>query len=106
MRSVWVTELEDGEIGEDEVVMVVADEVGCGSLEIRPAAGGRANLVATHDCCVLVDDELLRQLNCTGSTVIATLRTSATPGRSNAWPRSRARLSRWPERSWRQWSPF
>ena len=73
MRSVWVTELEDGEIGEDEVVMLVADEVGCGSLEIRPAAGGRANLVATHDCCVLVDDELLRQLNCTGSTVIATL---------------------------------
>ena len=73
MERVWVTELEDGEVGEDEAVMLVAGEVGCGSLEIRLAAGGRANLVATQECCVLVDDELLRQINCTGSTVIATL---------------------------------
>ncbi len=73
MQRVWVTELEDGEAGEDEVVMTVAEHVGCGSLEIRPAAGGRANLVATEDCCVLVDDELLRQINCAGSTVTATL---------------------------------
>ena len=73
MQSIWVTELEDGEVGEDEAVMMVAGEVGCGSLEIRLAAGGRANLVATGECCVLLDDELLRQINCTGSTVIATL---------------------------------
>ena len=73
MERVWVTELEDGEVGEDEAVMLVAGEVGCGSMEIRLAAGGRANLVATQECCVLVDDELLRQINCTGSTVIATL---------------------------------
>jgi len=43
--------------------------MGCGSLEIRLAAGGRANLVATEDCCVLVDDELLKQINCTASVV-------------------------------------
>lgn len=73
MNRVWVTELEDGEVGEDEAVMLVAGEVGCGSLEIRLAAGGRANLVATGECCVLIDDELLRQINCTASTVIATL---------------------------------
>lgn len=73
MRSVWVTELEEGEVAEDEAVMIVAGEVGCGSLEIRLAAGGRANLVATEDCCVLVDDELLRQINCTSSAAIATL---------------------------------
>jgi len=73
MERVWVTELEDGEVGEDEAVMLVAGEVGCGSLEIRLAAGGRANLVATEECCVLVDDELLRQINCTSSTVIATM---------------------------------
>jgi molybdenum cofactor cytidylyltransferase len=53
--------------------MIVAGEVGCGSLEIRLAPGGRANLVATEDCCLLVDDDLLRQINCTSSTVIATL---------------------------------
>ena len=73
MRSVWVTELEEGEVAEDEAVMIVAGEVACGSLEIRLAAGGRANLVATEDCCVLVDDELLRQINGTSSTAVATL---------------------------------
>jgi molybdenum cofactor cytidylyltransferase len=46
--------------------------MGCGCLEIRLAAGGRANLFATEDCCVLVDDELLKQINCTASIVIAT----------------------------------
>jgi len=28
--------------------------------------------VATENCCVLVDDELLKQLNCTSKLVIAT----------------------------------
>src|SRR2546423_9281174 len=72
MDSIWVTELEDGEIGEDEAVCQVASEMGCGSVEIRLAAGGRANLIATENCCVLVDDELLKQINCTSSIVIAT----------------------------------
>jgi molybdenum cofactor cytidylyltransferase len=72
MQQVWVTELEDGEIGEDEAVTQIAAEMGCGCLEIKLAAGGRANLVATEDCCVLVDDELLKQINCTASVVIAT----------------------------------
>ncbi|MGE5568101.1 MAG: molybdopterin-binding protein [Rhodospirillales bacterium] len=73
MGQVWVTELEEGEVGEDQAVMAVATEMGCGALEIRLAAGGRANLIATEDCCVLVDDELLKQINCTSSIVIATL---------------------------------
>ncbi len=72
MEQVWVTELEEGEIGEDEAVNSVAKAIGCGSVEIRIAAGGRANLFATEDCCVLVDDELLKQINCTASIVIAT----------------------------------
>jgi molybdenum cofactor cytidylyltransferase len=53
--------------------MSIAAEMGCGSLVIRPAAGGRANLVATENCCVLLDEDLLRQINCTGSAVIAAL---------------------------------
>jgi hypothetical protein len=73
MRRVWVTELEDGEVGEDEAVMLVGGEIACGSMEIRQGPGGRSNLVATEDCCVLVDDELLKQINCTASTVIATM---------------------------------
>src|SRR2546421_1298539 len=72
MASVWVTELEEGEVGEDDAVCAVASEMGCGSFEIRLAAGGRANLVANENCCVLVDDELLKQINCTSSVVIAT----------------------------------
>src|SRR6202044_875299 len=72
MEQIWVTELEDGEVGEDAAVSAVANEMGCGSFEIRLAAGGRANLIATEPCCVLVDDELLRQINCTASVVIAT----------------------------------
>jgi molybdenum cofactor cytidylyltransferase len=72
MNEVWVTELEEGEVGEDEAVMEVATEIGCGSLEIRLAAGGRANLIATEPSCTLVDDELLKQINCTASVAIAT----------------------------------
>jgi molybdenum cofactor cytidylyltransferase len=72
MDTIWVTELEDGEVGEDDAVCAVAGDMGCGSLEIRLAAGGRANLLANENCCVLVDDELLKQINCTASVVIAT----------------------------------
>lgn len=73
MREVWVTELEEGEVSEDEAVMAVAEAMCCGSIEIRLAAGGRANLIATEDCCALIDDELLKQINCTSSVVIATV---------------------------------
>jgi molybdenum cofactor cytidylyltransferase len=73
MRQVWVTELEEGEVGEDDAVMTVAQAICCGSVEIRLAAGGRANLVATSNCCVLIDDELLKQINCTSSVAIATV---------------------------------
>jgi molybdenum cofactor cytidylyltransferase len=72
LGQVWVTQLEDGEIGEDEAVRQAAAEMGCGALEIRLAAGGRANLFTTEDGCVLVDDELLKQINCTANIVIAT----------------------------------
>ena len=73
MDNVWVTQLEEGEVGEDEAVMAVAGEMGCGSMEIRLAPGGRANLMATENSCALVDDELLNQINCTASVVIATV---------------------------------
>lgn len=72
LGQVWVTELEDGEVSEDEAVHRVAVETACGCLQICLAAGGRANLFATEDCCVLVDEELLRQINCAASIVIAT----------------------------------
>src|ERR1700746_3098172 len=73
LEQVGVTQLEEGEIGEDEAVCQVSRELGCGCLEIRLAAGGRANLLTTEECCVLVDDELLKQINCISSVVIATV---------------------------------
>jgi molybdenum cofactor cytidylyltransferase len=72
MDNIWVTELEAGEVGEDDAVCAVAAEVGCGAYEIKLAAGGRANLIATENCCALVDEDLLKQINCTSSVVIAT----------------------------------
>jgi len=74
MQDVWVAELEEGDVGEDDAVMQVASRIGNGSLEIRSAAGGRANLFTTEPCCVLVDSELLQQTNSTNALVIATLR--------------------------------
>jgi molybdenum cofactor cytidylyltransferase len=70
--EVWVAELEDGEIGENEAAREIACEICCGSLEIRSASAGRANLFTTETCCVLVDDEPLKQINDTASVAIAT----------------------------------
>ncbi len=72
MENIWVTELDEDEVSEDEAVCAVAGEMACGSYQIQLAPGGRANLMATANCCVLVDDELLRQVNCTSGVVIAT----------------------------------
>jgi molybdenum cofactor cytidylyltransferase len=72
LGQVWVTELEEGEVSEDEAVCQASREMACGAVEIRLAAGGRANLYATEDVCVLVDDELLKQINCIASIVTAT----------------------------------
>lgn len=73
MNQVWVTQLEDGEVGEDDAVTGVAGGMCCGAIEIKLAAGGRANLIATEDACVLVDEELLKQINVTSTIVIATV---------------------------------
>jgi molybdenum cofactor cytidylyltransferase len=72
LGQVWVTELEEGEVSEDEAVCQASREMACGAVEIRLAAGGRANLFATEDVCVLVDDELLKQINSTACVVTAT----------------------------------
>ena len=72
MQQVWVTQLEDGEIAEDDAALAVASRISQGCLDIKPASGGRVNLFASRDCCIFVDDDLLRQLNCTSSVVTAT----------------------------------
>jgi hypothetical protein len=77
--------LEDGEVPEDEAVGSVAAEMGCGALEIRLAAGGRANLFATEDGCVLVDDELLRQTTAPPASSSRQIPISASPAAASEW---------------------
>lgn len=72
MSRIWVAELDENEIHEDEAVCGIAAEMACGAYEVQIAPGGRANLVATQNACVLVDEDLLRQVNCTSGLVIAT----------------------------------
>jgi molybdenum cofactor cytidylyltransferase len=71
LGQIWVAELEEDEVSEDEAVCGVAGEMACGCYEVQLAPGGRANLLSTENCCVLVDEDLLRQVNCTSSLVIA-----------------------------------
>jgi len=73
LEQVWVTELDDHEVSEEDAVLTASSSMAVGSVEIRLAAGGRANMVATENCCVVVDDELLRQINSTSSLVVATV---------------------------------
>jgi molybdenum cofactor cytidylyltransferase len=72
MQQIWVAELDENEIHEDQAVCGIAAEMACGSYEVQIAPGGRANLIATENSCVLVDEDLLRQMNCTSGLVIAT----------------------------------
>jgi molybdenum cofactor cytidylyltransferase len=82
LNEVSVTEPEEDEVGEDDAVMQVASKIGRGAIEVRLAPGGRAKLFTTEPCCVLVNEELLKQINSRPSMVVATTRnfTWAGPG--------------------------
>ena len=73
MEKIWVAELDENEVHEDQAVCGIAADMACGSYEVQIAPGGRANLVVTENTCVLVDEDLLRQMNCTSGVVIATV---------------------------------
>ena len=72
LDQVWVAELDDNEIHEDEAVRGIAAEMACGTYEVQIAPGGRANVLAAASCCVLVDKDLLRHVNCSSGLAIAT----------------------------------
>ena len=71
-ERVPVAILDDNEIPEDQASSQIAAEAACGAMEIRLAAGGRANLFATENCSFLVDEDLLRHVNRSGNVTIAT----------------------------------
>ncbi len=72
-QQVHIAVLEESEVPEEEAAMRIASESACGSMEIRISAGGRANLVATEDSCLLVDEALLKSVNQSGAVTVATL---------------------------------
>ena len=61
LAQVWVTELEEGEVGEDEAVSQAAQEMGCGCPR-NPAGGGGPGEPCSppKTAAYLIDDELLR----------------------------------------------
>lgn len=69
---VSVAVLEDGEVPEEEAAIGIASQAACGAMEIRVAAGGRANLHATENCCLLLDEQLLCAVNLSGCLTMAT----------------------------------
>jgi len=73
LLEVRVSELEEGEVSEDTAAQSVAHAMACGVLELQPAAAGRANLMANEPCCVLVDDDLLKQINCLQGIGVSTM---------------------------------
>lgn len=72
-RQVSIAILDDDEIAEEEAAGRIAQASSGGSLEIQLGAGGRANILATHNGTVLVQEEPLRRLNSTGFLSMATL---------------------------------
>ncbi len=72
LDQVWVAELDEDEVSEDEAVLTASASMAAGSLEIRLAVGGRANLVAAENSCIVIDEDLLRRVNSTSSMVVAT----------------------------------
>jgi molybdenum cofactor cytidylyltransferase len=73
LQEVWVVELEEAEVGEDDATFHISNAIGSGALEVRHHSGGRASLVATHDCCVLVDEDLLKVINSINCVAVATI---------------------------------
>ncbi|HTM52037.1 MAG TPA: hypothetical protein VL285_25255 [Bryobacteraceae bacterium] len=71
--DVRIAELEQGEVGEAESALQIAEAIAQGPLEIRMAHGGVAILAATERCCLVVDQRQLNRINCAGSVVVATL---------------------------------
>jgi len=73
LAEVWVVSLEEHEIPEDTAVLRVAERAACGSVSVRLAAGGRANILATEPGVLLLDIDRMRDVNSTAEMVFTSL---------------------------------
>ena len=72
LGEVWIAELEPNELDEDRAVLEAASHVGSGAVEIRAAAGGRANIFALETGALVVNSDLLREVNTSDAITVAT----------------------------------
>lgn len=72
LHEVWVAELAADEIDEDRAVLEVAALVSGGAIEVRAAAGGRANLYATEPGALVIATESLLEVNTSETLCIST----------------------------------
>lgn len=73
LEAVNVAVFEADEVREDEAAKAIAIEAACGAMEIRRAAGGRANLCATEPACMIIDEIGLCRTNQNSCVTIATV---------------------------------
>jgi molybdenum cofactor cytidylyltransferase len=71
--QVSIAVLDPEEVAEDEAALKIGSLASRGSIEVRLAAGGRANLIATQDSCIFVNEAALRQVNRSEAISMATL---------------------------------
>lgn len=71
--QVAIAILEDGEVPEEEAAVRIARHGTCGALEVKVSAGGRANVLASESCAVVVNEDTLRRVNGCGDITMATL---------------------------------
>jgi hypothetical protein len=72
-EHVYVLDLEEGDVHEDEASVRLARAVAGRGIRLSEPVESRVNLVATHDGLIRVDIEGLRRLNALGYLALATL---------------------------------
>ncbi len=72
-KSVYVAELEPGDVPEDQAALRLAEAIGGNGLRLSRAAGGRVNLIATVLGVLQVQVNALRSINSFPGVTLATL---------------------------------
>jgi molybdenum cofactor cytidylyltransferase len=72
-QSVYVAELEAGDVPEDQAALRIAEALLVDGMRLSRSSGGRVNLLATHLGVLRVDAAALRQANACEGITLATL---------------------------------
>jgi len=75
-EHIYVMELEDGEVHEEEAALRIAGAIGGSRIGIRKPSEGRVNLQAETPGLLKINTHLLKEINSLGEIVIASLHTN------------------------------